>query len=63
MCHGQPTLIGTMLNEADSVIPDWDPVKGIDRELSDMLTVQIFECNVALEAGYAPYSRKPCAIC
>lgn len=51
-----------MLNEADSVTPEWDPVKGVDRELSDKMTVQIFECNVALEAGYATLFTQVCAI-
>lgn len=50
-----------MLNEADSIIPEWDPVKGVDRELSDKMTVQVFECNVALEAGYTLFTQA-CAI-
>lgn len=52
---GQPTLIGMMLNEGDSVAPYWDPVKGVDRDIADFITMDSFACNVALEAGYAPF--------
>ncbi|KAL2129225.1 hypothetical protein VTI74DRAFT_8071 [Chaetomium olivicolor] len=54
-----PTLIGTMLNEGDSVTPYWDAVKGVDRDIADSMTMQSFWCNVALVAGFRAQHNVP----
>jgi hypothetical protein len=61
MRGGQPTLMGMTLNEGDSITPYWDPVKGVDRDIADSITMQNHACNIALEAGYAE-ARDLCTV-
>jgi hypothetical protein len=51
-CHIlQPTLMGIMNNEGDSVL-NWSPEDGINKTVSDIVTTTLFNCNIALEATY-----------
>ncbi len=44
--------MGMTLNEGDAVT-NWDPVKGINKTVSRIITETSFECNTAAESGCA----------
>ncbi|KAL3964549.1 hypothetical protein ACCO45_001553 [Purpureocillium lilacinum] len=53
-----PTLMGMTLNEGDAVT-NWDPVKGINKTVSRIITETSFECNTAAESGYRALHHVP----
>ena len=44
--------MGMTLNEGDAVT-NWDPVKGVNKNVSRIITETAFECNMAAESGCA----------
>ncbi|UNI14253.1 hypothetical protein JDV02_000900 [Purpureocillium takamizusanense] len=53
-----PTLMGMMLDEGDGVA-NWDPVKGINKTISRIMTETLFECNMIAETGYRAKHHVP----
>ncbi|KID64795.1 carboxylesterase family protein, partial [Metarhizium hybridum] len=53
-----PTLMGHTKNEGDSIL-NWTEKCGVNKTLSDLATALIFNCNMALEAGFRYVHRVP----
>ncbi|KLO83622.1 esterase [Fusarium fujikuroi] len=53
-----PTLMGIMDAEGDGVL-NWDAKAGVNRMLSNILTITLFNCNIALESSYRALNSVP----
>ncbi|KAF4331850.1 carboxylesterase family [Fusarium beomiforme] len=53
-----PTLMGMMDAEVDGVL-NWDAKAGVNRILSNILTITLFNCNIALESSFRALNSVP----
>ncbi|KLO95281.1 related to esterase [Fusarium fujikuroi] len=53
-----PTIMGIMDAEGDGV-SNWDAKAGVNRMLSNILTITLFNCNIALESSYRALNSVP----